>query len=83
MDICKESADLLAFRVCCFTLFRLYVVCSFPVRFLGRKWNSIVSVPDHCLFIYIGKEMVTFHFLSKHQADKTNKHEETVPKPNR
>ena len=35
----------------------LYVVlnlCSFPVWCLGRMWKSIVSVPDHCLFIYIG-----------------------------
>ena len=27
-------------------------LCSFPAWCRGRKWNSIVSVPDHCLFIY-------------------------------
>ena len=26
--------------------------CSFPVWCLGSTWNSIVSVPDHCPFIY-------------------------------
>ena len=25
----------------------------FPFGVQGRVWNSIVSVPDHCLFIYI------------------------------
>ena len=47
-----ERGDLLAFRLCCFTLCRLDVLCSFSVWCLGRMWNSIVSVPDHCLFIY-------------------------------
>ena len=27
-------------------------MCSFPVRCLGQDVNSIVSVPDHCIFIY-------------------------------
>ena len=31
---------------------RLNCLCSFLVLCLGRMWNSIVSVPDHCLFIY-------------------------------
>ena len=47
VDICWERAELLAFRLCCFTL------CRLDFLFLwGRKLISIVSVPDHCLFIY-------------------------------
>ena len=30
----------------------LVVRIPFPFCVLGRVWNSIVSVPDHCLFIY-------------------------------
>ena len=37
MDIGWERADLLAFRLCCFTLFRLDVLCSSPVRFLKTE----------------------------------------------
>ena len=40
----------LGFRSSCF-----YISCvcfSFPLGILGRLWNSIVSVPDLCLFIY-------------------------------
>ena len=45
----KELSFELAFRSCCFNLSRLHCLCSFPVWCQG----SIVSVPDHCLFIYI------------------------------
>ena len=37
LDICWERADLLAFRLCCFTLCRLDCLCSFPVRYLGKE----------------------------------------------
>ena len=30
----------------------LVVRVPFPFGVWGRMWNSIVSVPDHCLFIY-------------------------------
>ena len=30
----------------------LIVAVPFPFGVQGRMWNSIVSVPDHCLFIY-------------------------------
>ena len=36
-----------------FILCHLGCVCSFPIV-RGRMWNSIVSVPDLCLFIYLG-----------------------------
>ena len=32
----------------------VFIVCEpFPIGVWGRMWNSIVSVPDHCLFIYL------------------------------
>ena len=31
---------------------RLSCTRPFPIWCLGRVWNSIVSVPDHCLFIF-------------------------------
>ena len=37
------------------TVFILYVLIvrfPFPFGVCGRTWNSIVSVPDHCLFFY-------------------------------
>ena len=53
MHICWKRADLLAFRLCCFTLCRSdFVFIPFRFGARGRKKNSIVSVPDHCLFIY-------------------------------
>ena len=36
-----------------FILYVVLTVCFlFPVSVWGRMWNSIVSVPDHCIFIY-------------------------------
>ena len=31
----------------------LAVRVHFPFGVWGRVWNSIVSVPEHCLFIYL------------------------------
>ena len=50
MAICLERAVLFAFRLCCFMLNAVKGLCSFPVCVLGRMWNSIVSVSDHCPF---------------------------------
>ena len=49
----------LAFHLFCFYCDAVLVVCvPFPFCVWGRVWNSIVSVlvsvPDHCLFIYLG-----------------------------
>ena len=43
----------LAFHLCCFN-FSAVLVVRVPVPFgvWGRMWNSIVSFPDHCLFIF-------------------------------
>ena len=42
----------MAFPVCCFNYSAVRV--PFPFGVLGRMmWNSIVPIPDHCLFIYI------------------------------
>ena len=51
--ICWERAVPLAFHLCCFYFSAaLSVGVPFPFCILGRMWNSTVSVPDHCLFIY-------------------------------
>ena len=41
------------FSDCAVFLYAVLIVCvPFPYGVWGRKKNSIVSVPDHCLFIY-------------------------------
>ena len=37
--------------ICVFVRIQAYSN-PFPIGVWGRVWNSIVSVPDHCLFIY-------------------------------
>ena len=40
-------------HLCCFNFSAVLVVhVPFPCGAWDRMWNSIVSVPDHCLFIY-------------------------------
>ena len=43
----------LAFHLCCFSFGAVLVVCV-PLSFgvWGGVWDSVVSVSDHCLFIY-------------------------------
>ena len=42
----------LAFHLCCFYFSAvLNVGVPFPFGVCGMMWNSIVSIPDHCLFI--------------------------------
>ena len=55
MAICWDRAVLLAFSLVLFFIFRavLVVRVPFPFGVWGRMWNSIVSVPDHCLCIYL------------------------------
>ena len=45
MDICWETCAVVLYAVLNFCI-------PFPYGVWGRKWNLIVSVPDHCLFIY-------------------------------
>ena len=53
MAICWEGAVTLAFRLCCFNFSAVLVVrVPFPFGVWGRMWNSIVSVPDNCFFIF-------------------------------
>ena len=48
-----EKAIPLAFHLCCFYFsVDLIVGVPFPFGVYGKMRNSIVSVPDHCLFIY-------------------------------
>ena len=58
MVICWKRAVPLAFHLCCFN-FSAVLVVRVPFLFgvWGRLWNSIVSVPDHCLFIYFRLEL--------------------------
>ena len=56
MAICWERAVPLAFHLCCFYFCAVFVVrVPFPFDVWGRVWNSIVSVPDHCLFIFFDR----------------------------
>ena len=57
-----ERAVPLAFHLCCFYFSAVLIVgVPFPFGVKGRIWNSIVSVPDYCLFfIYY---VVGFHTL--------------------
>ena len=42
----------MAFHLCfCYFSVVLIVRAPFPFGVWDREWNSIVSVPDHCLFI--------------------------------
>ena len=54
MAICWERAVPLAFHWCC-VYFSSVLIVGVPLTFgvKDRIWNSIVSVPDHCLFIYL------------------------------
>ena len=39
---------------CAVLVYAFLSVCVlFPSYVLGRKWNSFVSVPDHCLFVFL------------------------------
>ena len=53
MAICWERAVPLAFHLCCF-YFSAVLIVGVPLSFgvYSRMWNSIVSIPGHCLFIY-------------------------------
>ena len=53
MTICWERAVPLAFHLCSF-YFSAVLIVSVPFSFgvKGRMWNSILSIPDHCLFTY-------------------------------
>ena len=58
MAICWERAVPLAFTCTVFILVSSFFVgVPFAFGIYGRTWNSIVSVPDHCLFIYFEKSV--------------------------
>ena len=48
--------------VLCFLYASLIVWISFSCVVCGSMWNSIESVPDHCLFIYF-THMLSVHWL--------------------
>ena len=45
--------SVLTFRLWYFTLCNFNCCIIFPFGGWGRLWNSIVSIPDHCLFIFV------------------------------
>ena len=51
MAICWERAVPLAFKLCCF-YFSAFLIMGVPFPLVLRAGCSIISVPDHCLFIY-------------------------------
>ena len=52
MVISWERAVTVDFPLCCFNYSAVRV--PFPFGVWGRMmWNSIVPIPDHCLFIYL------------------------------
>ena len=64
ITICWDRAVSLALCSCCFyfVLSRLCVF-PFPLGVWGSMWNSMVSVPDLCLFIYftcVSEEQISF-----------------------
>ena len=53
------------FSACAVLLYADLIVCIpflFGVR--GRMWNSIVSVPDHCLFVHVSYHYSSFSFAN-------------------
>ena len=61
MAICWERDVPLAFHLCCFyfsAVLHVTLGVPFPFGILGRIWNSIVSIPDHCLFIYFAQILI-------------------------
>ena len=72
MAICWERAVPLAFHLCCFYFSAILIVCvPFPFGVQGRMWNLIVSVPDHCLFIYFTLFSVTHPLLAVSDGELT------------
>ena len=60
-----ESVVLLDFRLCRSLLHAILgVSVSFLFGVWDRMWNSIVSVPDHCLFIFFDLVSETKHELN-------------------
>ena len=52
--ICWGRAVPLPFHLCSFYLSAVLIIgVPFPFGVYGRIWNSVVSVPEHCLFIYL------------------------------
>ena len=64
MAICWERAVFLAFHLCCFYFSVVLIVgVPFPFGVESRMWNSIVSVPDRGLFIYLTQLVSVFFFF--------------------
>ena len=62
MVICWERADLLI-SACAVLLYAVFIFVPFPYGVWERTWNSIVPVPNHCLFIYLDCRWPDFKVL--------------------
>ena len=58
-------AVILAFRLCCLVLMPslVFVFLSRLGSGLGRMWDSIVSIPDHCLSLSLSLSLSQFGTL--------------------
>ena len=57
----------------CFNFSAVLVVrLTFPFGVWGRMWNSTVSVPDHCRFIYFSYVCKCIHSVSQKSIYSTN-----------
>ena len=82
MAICWERAVPLAFFFCCFYFSAVLIVgVPFPFGVYGRMWNSIVSVPDRCLFIYFTARQDHFSHSEPSQSSRGAKAEDLRGKP--
>ena len=61
----SKSKRPLGFPLVLCILYDVLIVCvPFPCGVWGSMWNSIVSVPDHCLFIHFQRK--PFYAFSKY-----------------
>ena len=52
----------MTFHVCCFYFSAVIIVgVPFPFGVYDRMWNSIVSVPDHCLLNLLCYNTIVFY----------------------
>ena len=55
-------------------LLSVYVFSYFPFGFEGRMWDLMVSVPDHCLFLYFKtyapNSLKFYAFCGLHESKK-------------
>ena len=69
MAICWERLSRQLFTVLILNAV-LVVLVPLPFGVWGGMWNSIVSAPDHCLFVYFSQSTQAFEKWSDHGTPK-------------